>query len=82
MTIAWRLFLKQYKMTDRKMAGEMYQSAMRVMTKDASVRPESVQMLIDLAREAAKITRPVTVAEVYDPSFVDELAANCRFQNR
>jgi hypothetical protein len=58
-------------MTDRKMAGEMYQSAMRVMTKDASVRPESVQMLIDLAREAAKITRPVTVAEVYDPSFVD-----------
>ena len=65
------IILKQYKMTDRKMAGEMYESAMRVMTKDASVRPESVQMLIDLAREAAKITRPVTVAEVYDPSFVD-----------
>lgn len=64
--------LKQYKLNDRKMAEEMYQSAMRVMTKDAAVKPDSVQVLIDLARENAKVTRPVNVSEVYDASFVDK----------
>lgn len=66
------IVLKQYKLNDRKMAGEMYDSAMRVMTKDAAVKSESVQVLIDLARENAKVTRPVAVSEVYDASFVDK----------
>jgi hypothetical protein len=29
-------------------------------------------VLIDLARESAKVTKPVTVAEVVDYSFVDK----------
>ena len=29
-------------------------------------------MLIDLPRENAKVTRPVSVSEVYDASFVDK----------
>jgi hypothetical protein len=42
-----------------------------VLTKDAYVKPESVQVLIDLARDSAKVTKPISVAEVVDYSFLD-----------
>jgi hypothetical protein len=42
------------------------------LTKDATVKPESVQVLIDLARESAKVTKSVTVADVVDYNFVDK----------
>lgn len=66
------IILKQWKINNRKMATEMFRHATRVLTKDASVKPESVQVLIDLQRENAKVTRPVTVAEVVDYTFVDK----------
>jgi hypothetical protein len=50
----------------------MFRHATRVLTKDASVKPESVQVLIDLQRENARVTKPVTVAEVVDYSFLDK----------
>jgi hypothetical protein len=31
----------------------------------------SIQLLIDLARESAKVTRPVKIEEIVDFSFVD-----------
>jgi len=66
------VLMKQWKINDRKMAAEMYKQVSRVLTKDAYVKPESVQVLIDLARENAKVTKPVTVADVVDYSFVDK----------
>jgi hypothetical protein len=42
------------------------------LTRDADVKPESVQVLIDLARESAKVAKPVSVADVVDYSFVDK----------
>ena len=48
------------------------QQVTRVLTKDAYVKPESVQVLIDLARESAKVTKPVAVADVVDYSFLDK----------
>ena len=54
------------------MAAEMFKQVTRVLTKDAYVKPESVQVLIDLARESAKVTKPVTVSEVVDYSFFDK----------
>src|ERR1041384_828142 len=65
------ILMKQWKLTDRKMAAETLRHVSRVLTKDAVVKPESVQVLIDLARESAKITRPVSVSQVVDYSFVD-----------
>jgi hypothetical protein len=50
----------------------MLKHVRRVLTKDAVVKPESVQVLIDLQRENAKVTKPVTVAEVVDYSFLDK----------
>lgn len=66
------ILMKQWKVNDRKMAAEMFRHVSRVLTKDAYVKPESVQVLIDLARESARVTKPVTVAEVVDYSFVDK----------
>jgi NitT/TauT family transport system substrate-binding protein len=66
------ILMKQWKVSDRKMAAEMSRQVSRVLTKDAYVKPESVQVLIDLARESAKVTRPVSVAEVVDYSFLDK----------
>ena len=55
------ILMKQWRVNDRKMAAEMSRQVGRVLTKDAYVKPESVQVLIDLARESAKVTKPVTV---------------------
>jgi len=66
------VLMKQWRMTDQKLAAETFRHVTRVLTKDAYVKPESVQVLIDLARESAKVTKPVTVADVVDYSFVDK----------
>ena len=66
------ILMKQWKVNDRKMAAEMARQVGRVLTRDAYVKPESVQVLIDLARESAKVTKPVSVAEVVDYSFLDK----------
>jgi len=66
------ILMKQWKVNDRKMAAEMSRQVSRVLTKDAYVKPESVQVLIDLARESAKVARPVSVSEVVDYSFLDK----------
>ncbi len=66
------IVMKQWRMSDPKLAGEMFKQVTRVLTKDAYVRPESVQVLIDLARDSAKVTKPVAVADVVNYSFVDK----------
>jgi NitT/TauT family transport system substrate-binding protein len=66
------ILMKQWKLSDRKMAGETLRHVSRVLTKDAVVKPESVQVLIDLARESAKVSRPIAVNQVVDYTFVDK----------
>ena len=66
------ILMKQWKMSDRRLAAETFHQVMRVLTRDANVKPESVQVLIDLARESAKVAKPVAVADVVDYSFLDK----------
>jgi NitT/TauT family transport system substrate-binding protein len=66
------VMMKQWKVNDRKMAAEMSKQVTRVLTKDAAVSPESVQVLIDSQRENAKVTRAVAVADVVDYSFLEK----------
>lgn len=66
------VIMKEWKISDRKMAGETFKHLSRVLTKDASVKPESVQFLIDVIRENSKVTRPVPVAQVVDYTFVEK----------
>jgi hypothetical protein len=73
------MVMKRWKLKDRKMAEAIFRDVSRTVAKDAAVSSASVQMLIDLARESAKVTRPVRIDEVADFSFVErarkELAA-------
>lgn len=66
------IMMKQWKVNDRKMAAEMSKQVTRVLTKDASVNPEAVQVLIDTQRENAKVTQPISVADVVDYSFLEK----------
>src|SRR5215467_150489 len=66
------VIMKQWRINDARMATEILKQVTRVLTKDAYVKPESVQVLIDLARESAKVTKPVSVTEVVDYSFLDK----------
>ena len=54
------------------MANESLAQVMRVITKDGYVKPESIQVLIDLVRENAKVTRPVTVNQVVDFTLLEK----------
>ena len=65
------VMMKQWRVNDRRMAAEMSRQVTRVLTKDAYVKPESVQVLIDTQRENAKVTKPLSVEEVVDYSFLD-----------
>ncbi|HEY3305594.1 MAG TPA: ABC transporter substrate-binding protein [Candidatus Binatia bacterium] len=66
------LVMKRLKIGDRKLAGEIFRHLRRGLTRDASVEPEGIQALIDLARENARVSKPVTVARVVDYTFVEK----------
>jgi hypothetical protein len=53
---------------------------MRVITKNAFVKPESIQVLIDLVRENSKVTRPVPVGEVVDSTFLEKAQRELRLR--
>jgi NitT/TauT family transport system substrate-binding protein len=66
------LVLKRWKLSDRKMAEAIFSDVSRVLAKDGTISNESVQLLVDLARESAKVTRPIKVADVVDYSFLEK----------
>jgi NitT/TauT family transport system substrate-binding protein len=65
------MIMKRWKLSERKMAEGIFRDVARVIAKDALVSPASVQLLIDLARESAKVVRPIRIEEVVDFSFVE-----------
>ncbi len=65
------IIMREMKPISSSLANESLDQVMRVITKDGSVRPESIQVLIDLVRENAKVTRPVTVNQVVDFTFLE-----------
>ena len=66
------IIMKQWKLTDRRLAGEMLRYLGRGVTRDASVTPEGIQLIIDLARKDARVSQPFTVAQVVDFSFLEK----------
>jgi hypothetical protein len=40
--------------------------------RDMSVRPEGIQLMIDLVREDAKIAQPFSVSQIADFSFLEK----------
>jgi NitT/TauT family transport system substrate-binding protein len=66
------IIMKEMKPIGRPMAAETFGHVMRVITRDAYVKPESIQVLIDLVRENSKVTRPFTVGQIVDSTFVEK----------
>jgi len=66
------LVQKRWKLADRKMADAIFNDVSRVLAKEGIISNESVQSLVDLARESAKVTRPIKAAEVLDYSFLEK----------
>ena len=64
--------MKQWKVSDRKMAAEMSRQVNRVLTKDAYVKPESVQVLIDLGARKRQGDQARHAMDVVDYSFLDK----------
>src|SRR5690349_2294891 len=66
------IILNQWRLTDRRLADEMLKQFGRGIMRDMSVRPEGIQLMIDLVREDAKIAQPFSVSQVTDFSFLDK----------
>jgi NitT/TauT family transport system substrate-binding protein len=66
------IILNQWRLTDRRLAAEMLKQFGRGIMRDMSVRPEGIQLMIDLVREDAKIAQPFSVSQVADFSFLEK----------
>ena len=68
---AVNIIMKEWRLTDRRLAGEMLKQFGRGIIRDMSVKPEGMQLMIDLVREDSKVTQPFNVAQVVDYSFLE-----------
>lgn len=66
------IILKQWQLTDKRLAAEMLRQLNRGVTRDMSAKSEGMQLMIDLVREDAKVSQPFTVAQIVDYSFLDK----------
>lgn len=65
------IIMKQWRLTDRRLAGEMLKQFGRGIIRDMSVKPEGMQLMIDLVREDSKVAQPFSVSQVVDYSFLE-----------
>ena len=65
------IIMKQWRLNDRRLAGEMLKQFGRGIIRDMSVKPEGMQLMIDLVREDSKVAQPFNVSQVVDFSFLE-----------
>ena len=65
------IIMKQWRLNDRRLAGEMLKQFNRGIIRDMSVKTEGMQLMIDMVREDSKVTQPFTVSQVVDYSFLE-----------
>lgn len=66
------IIMKQWKLSDRRLAGEMLQQLNRGVMRDMSVKNEGMQLMIDLVREDSKVSQPFGVGQIVDYSFLEK----------
>jgi NitT/TauT family transport system substrate-binding protein len=69
---AINIILKQWQLSDKRLAAEMLRQLGRGVTRDMSAKPEGMQLMIDLVREDSKVSQPFTVAQIVDYSFLEK----------
>ena len=75
---AREIMMKQWKMSDAKLAAETLGYLKRGLAKDAVISPEGVQYFVDLTRETAKIEQPISASQIVDFSFVERARRELR----
>jgi len=66
------VMMKQWRVSDQKLAGEMLGYLKRGLAKDAVISPQAVQYFIDLTRETSNVTQPISGTQVVDFSFLEK----------
>ena len=66
------IIVKQWKLTDRRIATEMLRQFNRGMARDLMAKPEGMQLMIDMVREDSKVSQPFSVAQIVDYSFLEK----------
>lgn len=66
------IMMKQWRVTDAKLATEMIAFLKRGLAKDAVISPQAVQYFIDLTRETSNVTQAISGAQVVDFSFLEK----------
>ena len=72
------IMMKQWRVSDLKLVGEMLAYLKRGLAKDALVSTEAVQYFIDLTRESSSVSQPINAAQVVDFSFLDRARKDLR----
>jgi NitT/TauT family transport system substrate-binding protein len=66
------IIMKQWRLTDRRLASEMFRQLGRGIARDMSAKPEGMQLMIDLVREESKVSQPFTATQLVDYSFLEK----------
>ena len=66
------VMMKQWRVSDQKLAAEMLGYLKRGLAKDAMVSPQAVQYFIDLTRETSNVSQPIAGSQVVDFSFLEK----------
>jgi NitT/TauT family transport system substrate-binding protein len=66
------IMMKQWRVSDQKLAAEMLGYLKRGLAKDAVISPQAVQYFIDLTRETSNVAQSISSAQVVDFSFLEK----------
>jgi len=67
-----QMIVREFGM-DQEIAGLAYKQLLELLSTDGKNRVEGYQMLIDFARAAQKIDRPISAAQMIDETLLDEM---------
>jgi NitT/TauT family transport system substrate-binding protein len=72
------IMMRQWRVSDAKLAAEMIGYLKRGLAKDAVISPEAVQYFVDLTRETSNVAQPISAVQVVDFSFLDKARTELR----
>ncbi len=75
---AREIMMKQWRVGDSQLAGEMLGYLKRGLAKDAAISSPAVQYFLDLTRETSNVSQPISAAQVADFSFLDRARKELR----
>jgi NitT/TauT family transport system substrate-binding protein len=75
---ACEIMMKQWRVSDGKLAGEILGYLKRGFAKDALVSQEAVQYFVDLTRESSNVAQPISAGQVVDFTFLERARKELR----